>query len=87
MNVLEQRAELIFASPMGCALFADARERGYLPEDLANPAASRPLAAEAVEMVERWRSDHAEVVSETLGLAPKIRPLAAATLAHDGTEW
>ena len=82
-----KRVGEILASPMGCAFFADARERGYLPEDLANPAVSFPLAAEAVDMVEKWRSDHAEVVAEMLGLAPVIRPLVEATLAYHGTAW
>ncbi len=84
---LRQRAEDILASPMGCAFFADARERGYLPEDLADPAVSLRLAAEAVDMVERWLPDHEQVVAEMLGLAPVIRPLVEATLAHEGTAW
>jgi len=87
VEILAKRVEEILASPMGCAFFADARERGYLPEDLADPAVSLPLAAEAVDMVERWLPDHEEVVAETLGLAPVIRPLVEATLAHDGTAW
>ncbi|MYC35250.1 MAG: hypothetical protein F4X64_19050 [Chloroflexi bacterium] len=87
MTEPEKRVEEILSSPMGCAFFADARERGYLPEDLANPAVSLCLASEAVDMVERWRSDHEEVVAEMLGLAPVIRPLVEATLAQDGTAW
>lgn len=87
VSILEQRVEDILGSPMGCAFFADARERGYLPEDLANPAVSLRLAAEAVDMVDRWRSDHEQVVAEMLGLAPAIRPLVEATLEHDGTDW
>ena len=84
---IAKRVEEILASPMGCAFFADARERGYVAEDLANPAVSFPLAAYAVDMVEIWQSDHEEVVAEMLGLAPVIRPLVEATLAYDGTAW
>ena len=87
MAEMEQRVEEILASPMGCAFFADARERGYLPEDLANPAVSLWLASETVDMVERWLPDHEEVVAEMLGLAPVIRPLAEATLVLAGTAW
>ena len=87
MAELEKRVEEILASPMGCAFFADARERGYSPEDLANPAVSLWLASEAVDMVNRWMGDHEEVVAEMLGLAPVIRPLVEATLDHGRTAW
>ncbi len=87
MAELEKRVEEILASPMGCAFFADARERGYLPENLANPAVSLWLASEAVDMVNRWMGDHEEVVAEMLGLAPVIRPLVEATLDHGRTAW
>ena len=87
MNLLGQRVEDILVSPMGCAFFADARERGYLPVDLAKPAVSLPLAALAVNAVERWRSDHEEVVPAMLGLAPTLRPLVEATLEYSGTAW
>ena len=87
MNILEKRVEEILASPMGCAFFASARDWGYVPEDLANPAVCLPIAAEAVDLVERWLPDHEEVVAEMLGLAQVIRPLVEATLAYDGTAW
>ena len=87
MDSLERRVEDILASPMGCAFFAAARELGYLPEDLANPAVSLPLAAEAVNTVERWLPDHERVVAEMLELAPLFRPLVEAALEHVGTAW
>ena len=87
MSILEQRVGEILSSSMGCAFFADARERGYVPADLANPAVCMPLAAEAVNAVERWMPDHEEVVEQMLGLAPAIRPLVEATLAYGGTAW
>ena len=87
MAKLEQRVEDILSSPFGCAFFANAGEFGYLPEDLANPAVSMPLVAEAVDYVERWNADHEEAVETVLGLASMLRPLVEAALAHDGTAW
>lgn len=87
VNMLEQRVEEILASPFGCAFFANAGEFGYLPGDLANPAVSMPLAAQAVGYVEKWNADHEADVERALGLAPILRPLVEATLAYDGTAW
>lgn len=87
MAKLEQRVEEILSSPFGCAFFANAGEFGYLPGDLANPAVSLPLAAEAVIYVEKWNADHEADVERALALAPVIRPLVEAVLAHDGTTW
>ena len=84
---MKRRVGEILASPMGCAFFADARERGYLPEDLAKPAVSLQLASVAVDVVERWRADHETVVAKMLELAPILHPLAEATLDHGGTAW
>ena len=87
VDILAKRVGEILASPFGCAFFTNAGEFGYLPEDLANPAVSMPLAAEAVGYVEKWNADHEADVEKALGLAPVIRPLVEATLAHDGTAW
>ena len=84
---MKRRVGEILASPMGCAFFADARERGYLPEDLAKPAVSLQLASVAVDVVERWRADHETVVAKMPELAPILHPLAEATLDHGGTAW
>lgn len=75
------------ASPFGCAFFATAGEFGYLPVDLADPAVSLLLAAQSVDLVEKWNADHEQAVETALGLAPILRPMVEATLANDGTAW
>ena len=87
VSILEQRVEEILSSPFGCAFFANAGEFGYEPGDLANPAVSLTLAAQAVIYVEKWNADHEGDVERALALAPVIRPLVEATLGNDGTAW
>lgn len=84
---IDTKVSELLTSPLGCAFILTVEASGLTPAAAVDPATSLRIAARAVNVIERWNSDHEATVSEVLELGRQQEALARHILEQPGASW
>jgi hypothetical protein len=87
MSIIDERVAALLKSPLGCAFLWRAAATGLTAEEIAEPANTLYLAAEAAILIEVWKIDRDEILKEVFQRGPQHTGLARALLEEPAAAW